>query len=653
MEGCARCGGEHEPGSPLCPAHREGTVVAGKYEIVRLLGAGGMGVVYEARHIALDKQVAIKLLHGRMVSDAETVTRFLSEARAAASIGHPGILDVRDLGVTEEHEPYIEMELLRGRSFRDLLHDAQPMAPERAASLVAEALDALAAAHERGIVHRDIKPENLFLAQGEGGAERVKVLDFGIARARGDGSTPALTRTGSVLGTALYMSPEQLADPRSVDARADVYSMGATLFEMLTGSPALEARTFMEAVAKLSMGEVRRSPASLRPDLPAWLDAVVTRALQADPVRRFSAAREMRDALREPPAPAPAREVAIPPTLAGAPRLPVQRPTPERAGRRRPLMFALVAVLGVTLVATAVALSGTAGRSADSGRPSPERLPTVPARSGPDAGALAPRAIVRDRMVRIPGATITMGSTEEEVRGALASCRRELGARCRADIYAREQPLVRRTVGDLWVDREEVTAADFAAWLGRSADVRRAGSIVSSSRGEVWVDLAHANASTSRAPALGVSWYAARRYCESRGARLPTEAEWERIARSTARLPFPWGDGLPGCDEVCFGRAPGGPCAGAGTAACSVGSSPRDRTADDVFDLAGNAAEWTADRFTERLDVPPDTGVADRVVRGGNFAAWPEGIRSAGRARLAESATRANVGFRCVADAPH
>lgn len=264
-----------------------GSVIGGRYRVVRRVGQGGMGAVYEALHVELGRSVAVKLMLKSFTANAEFVRRFANEARAATRIGHPGIVDVLDLG-TDAHGTYLAMELLEGEELEHCLRREGQLSVARAVQLVRELADAVAAAHDAGIVHRDLKPANVFLAAGRHGKTTVKVLDFGIAKLLNDDSE-SHTRTGAVFGTPLYMAPEQLKDSKSVDARADVYSMGAILYHALTGRPPLEAATFPELAFKISTSDPRPARELCR-DVPPWLDAVLARALRKDPNDRFDSA---------------------------------------------------------------------------------------------------------------------------------------------------------------------------------------------------------------------------------------------------------------------------------------------------------------------------------------------------------------------------
>jgi serine/threonine protein kinase len=224
-----------EPGAPGASRYSEGSVVAQKYRLVRILGEGGMGAVWVAQNLTLGVQVALKLIRSEIEGRVDGLTeRLLTEARAAASIGHPGIIQVFDFGLTEHGEPFIAMELLHGESLGQVLKKRGRIAAGRAVRTLLPVIEALVVANHRGIVHRDIKPDNIFLAQQ---ANRVqpKVLDFGIAKLS-EGFSANLTCEGTVLGSPAYMSPEQARGENNVDFRTDIWALCVVLYEMVTGA---------------------------------------------------------------------------------------------------------------------------------------------------------------------------------------------------------------------------------------------------------------------------------------------------------------------------------------------------------------------------------------------------------------------------------
>lgn len=242
-----------------------------------------MGAVFEAEHLELRRPVAVKRMLREFTDAPDMLRRFENEARAAARIGHPGIVDVLDLG-TDEDGVFLVMELLDGEELEARMRREGALPIDEVVRLGRELADAVAAAHDAGIIHRDLKPANVFLCHGRAGRWRVKVLDFGIAKLLFDGSG-ASTRTGAVLGTPLYMAPEQLRDSKQVDVRADVYSVGAILYHALAGRPPLDAGSLPELFYKITM-EQPATPSELRPDTPAWLSSLLEAALQKEPASR-------------------------------------------------------------------------------------------------------------------------------------------------------------------------------------------------------------------------------------------------------------------------------------------------------------------------------------------------------------------------------
>jgi eukaryotic-like serine/threonine-protein kinase len=263
------------------------TIIDGRYRVIRRLGSGGMADVYCAQDQQLGRQVALKLLYRHFAEDEQFVERFRREASSAAGLQHPSIVGIYDRGEWNGTY-YIAMEYIEGRTLKDVIRERGPAPPEAAADIVLQILRAARYAHQRGIVHRDIKPHNV-LIDDEG---RVKVTDFGIARA----GASDMTETGLIMGTSQYLSPEQ-AQGKPVDARSDLYSIGIVLYEMLTGRVPFDAESPV-AVALKQVSEPPVPPRQLVPEIPPALDAVVLRALEKDPARRFADADEFIAALQ-------------------------------------------------------------------------------------------------------------------------------------------------------------------------------------------------------------------------------------------------------------------------------------------------------------------------------------------------------------------
>jgi eukaryotic-like serine/threonine-protein kinase len=268
----------------------EGDVLAGKFRIERVLGVGGMGMVVSAMHLHLDERVAIKFLLPEALANAEAVARFGREARAAVKIKSEHVARVTDVGALETGAPYMVMELLRGQDLSQVLRDTGALPIAVAVQYVLQACEALAEAHAISIVHRDLKPANLFLTARADGSPCIKVLDFGISKVStpsGSGSDMGMTRTQSIMGSPLYMSPEQMASARDVDQRADIWAIGTVLYELITGRVPFEAET-MPQLCTLILHTDPPPPRSIRPDVPELLDQVILRCLRKDRNQRYS-----------------------------------------------------------------------------------------------------------------------------------------------------------------------------------------------------------------------------------------------------------------------------------------------------------------------------------------------------------------------------
>jgi serine/threonine-protein kinase len=363
-----------------------GTVVADKLRVVRALGQGGMGAVYEVEHVFTKHRRALKLLHAQFAASPAVVARFLREASAAGRIGNPHIVETFDAGQLPGGEPFLVMELLSGVALDQHLARRGRLPPGEAIEILKQACDGVDAAHKTGIVHRDLKPENLFLQKGE--RPFVKILDFGISKF--DDSlvdAPALTTEGAILGTPYYMSPEQVRG-QTLDARADVYALGVVAYECLTGRRPFMADNLAELGVKIHEGK-HRSLRELCPDVPEALADVVARAMAVDKNARYADAGELGAALG---ALEPALELGSSATIAVIPSEPPPPPSaaptsgvePARtdaahemdvprgaqATRRKPLWIAL-AFAGVIAVGFAATRVGTQGASGTSATPEP------------------------------------------------------------------------------------------------------------------------------------------------------------------------------------------------------------------------------------------------------------------------------------------
>jgi hypothetical protein len=364
----------------------------GAYRVLQQVGTGGMGTVWLAEHVMLGRRAAIKLLHPMYSARPDIVTRFFNEARAAAAISDPGIVQIFDFG-QHEGTAYIAMEFLEGEPLDQRLRRLVRLPLGDALRIMRQVASTLGVAHARGIVHRDLKPENVFLVRDPEvlGGERAKILDFGIAKLTGDPS--AMTTTSTVMGTPTYMSPEQCRGAGHVDQRSDVYSLGCLLFALVTGAPPFVAEGSGEVIA-MHLREPPPAPSSRLFGLPPAIDALVLRCLAKDAAQRFTSATELATAIGE-----IAGSVSSPSWRTGhTGQPPIAEPIasttlsaatgatgPFARRRGRGLMFAAVAVVLLSGGAIAVVV----GRGG--GRPAPvEPTPVEPASVPPPAVASRP-----------------------------------------------------------------------------------------------------------------------------------------------------------------------------------------------------------------------------------------------------------------------
>jgi len=305
---CITCGLEFEPGFTICPDDGTpltsltddaliGTVMADRYEILEVIGGGGMGLVYKARHKLMNRIVAIKMLHKHMISSADTLKRFQLEAQAASCLNLPNILTVYDFGLTNDGQPYMVMDYLEGISLADVIEEEDHIAVDRAVNIFIQACTGLAHAHQKGVLHRDIKPSNIMLVNFDDKPDFVKIVDFGIAKLLNQGNTGELTKTGEVYGSPSYMSPEQCRG-KETDARSDIYALGCVMYRSLSGCPLFSGDDIIELLFK----QVSEQPATfdvLCPEfeIPTELEDIVFKALAKSAVDRYQTMDQFKEAL--------------------------------------------------------------------------------------------------------------------------------------------------------------------------------------------------------------------------------------------------------------------------------------------------------------------------------------------------------------------
>ncbi|MCA9706571.1 MAG: SUMF1/EgtB/PvdO family nonheme iron enzyme [Myxococcales bacterium] len=679
-----------------------------RYALRRLLGVGGMGEVYQGIHRTIEKEVAIKVLAYEHRQNPSLNERFLEEAKAASRIRHDHVVDITDFGHSPQGCAYFVMEYLEGEDLAHTLKREGALPWGRVQHFALQLLSALQAAHARGIVHRDIKPANCLRCTKHGDPDFIKVLDFGIARISGpDQPGERLTKAGTIMGTAEYMAPEQ-ARGDEVDPRTDLYAVGVMLFEMVTGRLPFESRSSMEILAMHLYTPAPLASSVAPVPVAPEVDALIARALAKEPDERWASAEELAAAVAAIPAGPCAYPAAMPgmggvtisnPAMTGPPPASSLPPTsaapyspstpswpgpitnpmaphtgvstgsfpPERGpGPGAKVLAVAAAVLGLGAVAGGVYWLTMRGDDSPPDASATAEPTTSPqAKPGPDAPEASPTppaaaATCPEGMVRVEGGAFFMGTDKQDI-AALATARPT--HKVRLDAYC--------------IDVDEVTVAKFHECSDRG-ECRRAFKDAwwpqGSSDEAEWTKSREILSTLcnerleghDQHPINCVTWAQARDYCEFRGQRLPTEAEWEYAARGSDGRVFPWGDAKPNhehanlCNAECGawrernGLPPEGMLSSAddgwyGTA--PVGSFPLGATQHGLRDVVGNVFEWTDSDF-ELYEGHPE-GLEPRegkVIRGGAFnSAFAMFADPALRFPSDPEAHTHGIGFRCAA----
>ncbi|MBI5094866.1 MAG: SUMF1/EgtB/PvdO family nonheme iron enzyme [Candidatus Hydrogenedentes bacterium] len=685
QENCVRCrtplprvniqpqaaSGAPEPGAGVSGAIqvRRGQIIANRYTALDIVGRGGMGCIYKVRDNTLGEEVALKMLLPQFVQDKIVVDRFLNEARIARQLSHPNIVRVHDIGIAGS-VLYISMEFLKGSSLRGLL-DAQAPGQRLPLRKVLDIFDQLCSALEYAhqyTVHRDLKPENVMIIEDG----TVKLMDFGISKLM---SNYQLTSASMVMGTPYYMSPEQLKDSRNVDARADIYSLGVMLYEILTGN--------------LPTG-VPKAASQLRQDLPPALDPIVETCVDPDPAKRYQNIMELRNALL--PVKAMVDSGAGAKTIASA----VGRA--PASGGRNARKLAGVLLLAVVIGASVWGLSRAEKRRAsnaaavvvapDPAKDEPAEVATIPNKDEFSAlsdlvDQAASKAKVKAKTLSSPAVSDILDrggffwksaqkdASREDFSQALADRRKALqcylgivlqATKYKDMVFIPPSDMVladpekgrsgKIRLNGFLIDKTEVTNQEYVNFLGGVKPVWRPPRYLE----------AGMPPEIAECPVVRVTFYDAQAYAAWAGKSLPTEAQWAMAAYGAfgdSGL-YPWGDNAKKTDAANVG----GGDSGSTDAPCPVTSfqdEGQDVTTSGCIGMEGNVSEWTRSECSDSLPFPYDAkdGREDQqafnfgtslAVRGSNFRG---GLQPLSWRFSAPYETKADtIGFRCVVEIP-
>ncbi len=632
-------------GTPLIDAPTEsdpfvGKVLEGKYLIVTRIGAGGMGNVYRGRHTKMETNVAIKILHASLVSDSKAVERFRREARAALAVNHPNAIQVMDFGVTEDQTVFIVMELLDGVSLQKVIETEKILSVSKTVKIFKQICAAVSAAHNKDVIHRDLKPDNVIILNYDKPDEQVKVLDFSIAKVSSpDKNAAALTEVGLVVGTPQYMSPEQ-AQGLDLDKRADIYSLGVTLYQVLTGNLPFTAASSM-ALALKHIHALPRPLREVNAKIPLEMETVVMKAMAKRPTDRQQTADELADELdkaliasgKSATTSSGSGLAAVtsgggPPTTGNTPLQPINTPRPlptPRQTSKLPKMSSQAetmeekksskALIAVILLVLFIGIGAGAVYI----------FVIKPGQTTNTNSSDLPAEFDRLGMVWIKGNTFKMGKE--------STAKEELV----------QTPVHPISVSDFWLSAYEISNKEYKKFVDEAKYQAPEG----------WQNNEFAPG-TDNHPVVNISWIDATAYCQwlsgktGRKFRLPTEEEWEYAARGTDERVYPWGK------IWASNRTVSGESAIKGEAApVNASGLSQDQSPFRIFAMAGNVAEWTNSDYSiypGSKATAEDKFKGNKIVRGGHFKSPTESVTTTFRSWNAVDYKDVKVGFRVAAD---
>ncbi len=627
-------------GSPLVHVDSMlGTVLDGRYRLDKLIGEGGMGDVYRATHIHIDTEFAVKLLKPDFVANQTAIKRFRLEAKAAGRIHHPNAVRVTDFGVTPERIVYLVMELVQGQSLRSLMRNEKKLDFLRAVNIVRQICGAVDAAHRGGVIHRDLKPDNILIEKFHE-QERVKVLDFGIAKLKETKTDAFLTQAGTIIGTPQYMSPEQ-CQGKPLDPASDIYSIGVLLYEMLAGAVPFDG----ESVLKVVYDQLHAPPRELKelaPDVPDTIAQVIMKALEKEPSDRQASAIQLSDELKQ--AVEMAGEGDLPTTnpLVFRPldSTSIRRPsieTSSTAEERRDTPPSLQEKISLPVGRETAALShkGAGPTSAINVTPSQFEMGRNTSSEQNDSVVKKPVDLEAETeefsqegksrtkvfaisvivLIAMLGTIIYYNLTPSKPEPPSADPpvapegmvyikggKFKMGA---DDGSNDEGPVRELEVKPFFLDVQEVTNRDYKRFVDAT---RHPAPKYWNLNGSFVPDEA-------RFPVTYVTWNDATAYAKWANKRLPTEAEWEYAARGGEKgFLYPWGNQWEKDFSNVDRKVQRKPA--------PVRSFDKDVSPFGIYDMAGNVSEWVEDYYSERYGAAPDQRL--RVYRGSNFLDPPK-----------------------------